>query len=112
MEDHSIFVLTVLRFIMIMNSQCMYPKMVGCQLQILMILTLVDIVTNMILVYNLNKVTIVLFVLLVSWMVWKFVSFIKDPERFVLVEKVEIYTYIQESLMLITVALYLIVGKI
>lgn len=96
------------------NAYTTYSKLFGYKKSTIfvMILTLVDIVTNMILVYNLNKITIILFVLLVSWMVWKFISFIKDPEKFVLVEKVEIYTYIQESLMLITVALYLIVGKI
>jgi len=64
------------------------------------------------LVFNLNKVTILLFVILVSWMVWKFFSFMKNPEKFILVNKVEIYTYIQESLMLLTIVLFLIVGKI
>lgn len=96
------------------NDYTTYSKLFGYKKSTIfvMILTVVDIVTNMILVYNLNKITIILFVLLVSWMVWKFLSFIKDPEKFVLVEKVELYTYIQESLMLLTVVLFLIVGKI
>ena len=96
------------------NDYTTYSKLFGYKksTMFVMILTVVDIVTNMILVYNLNKITIILFVLLVSWMVWKFLSFIKDPEKFVLVEKVELYTYIQESLMLLTVVLFLIVGKI
>lgn len=91
-----------------------YSKLFGYKksTKFVMILTIVDIVTNMILVYNLNKITIVLFIILVSWMVWKFVSYIKNPEKFVLVQKVEQYTYIQESLMLLTVAFYLIFGKI
>ncbi|MBO4981460.1 MAG: UbiA family prenyltransferase [Lachnospiraceae bacterium] len=91
-----------------------YSKLFGYKksTMFVMILTLVDIVTNMILVYNLNKITILLFVLLVSWMVWKFLSFMKDPERFVLVEKVELYTYLQESLMLVTIVLFLLAGKI
>lgn len=96
------------------NDYTTYSKLFGYKKSTIfvMILTLVDIVTNMILVWHLNRITIVLFVLLVGWMVWKFLSFIKDPERFVLVEKVELYTYIQESLMLLTVALFLIVGRI
>ena len=38
--------------------------------------------------------------------------FIRNPEKFVLVQKVEIYTYIQETLMLLTIVLFLIVGKV
>ena len=40
-----------------------------------------------------------------------FLRFIKNPEKFVLVEKVEIYTYIQESLMLLTIVGFLIFGQ-
>lgn len=96
------------------NDYTTYSKLFGYKksTKFVMILTLVDIVTNMILVFNLNKITIVLFVLLVSWMVWKFVSFIKNPEQFAIVEKVEIYTYIQESLMLLTIVVFLLVGRI
>ena len=96
------------------NDYTTYSKLFGHvkSTRFVMILTLVDIVTNMILVYQLNRVTIVLFVFLVSWMTWKFVRFMKEPERFVLVEKVEIYTYIQESLMLLTIVLFLVVGRI
>lgn len=96
------------------NDYTTYSKLFGYKksTQFVMILTIVDIVTNMILVFNLNKVTILLFVILVSWMVWKFFSFMKNPEKFVLVNKVEIYTYIQESLMLLTIVVFLLVGKI
>lgn len=96
------------------NDYTTYSKLFGYKksTKFVMILTLVDIVTNMILVFNLNKITIVIFVLLVSWMVWKFVSFMKDPEQYAIVEKVEIYTYIQESLMLLTIVIFLLVGKI
>ena len=50
--------------------------------------------------------------LLASWMTWKFVDFIKDPTRYKIVDKVERYTYLQESTMLLTVIVFLIVGKI
>ena len=96
------------------NDYTTYSKLFGYKKSTIfvMILTIVDIVTNMILVFNLNKATILLFIILVSWMVWKFLSFIKNPEKFVLVQKVEIYTYIQETLMLLTIVLFLIVGKV
>ena len=96
------------------NDYTTYSKLFGYKksTKFVMILTLVDIVTNMILVFNLNKITIVLFALLVSWMVWKFVSFIKNPDQFAIVQKVEIYTYIQESLMLLTIVVFLLVGRI
>lgn len=77
-----------------------------------LVLTLVDIVTNFILVFKLNQITIVLFVILVTWMTVTFIKLIKNPDKFVLVNKVEIYTYIQESLMLATIVAYLIFGRI
>lgn len=96
------------------NDYTTYSKLFGYKksTRFVMILTLVDIVTNMILVYNLNRITILIFAALVSWMVWKFLSFIRDPEQFVLVEKVELYTYIQESLMLLTIVGFLAVGRL
>lgn len=42
----------------------------------------------------------------------KFLQFLKDPTQFAIVDKVERYTYIQESLMLITIPVYLLFGKI
>lgn len=93
------------------NDYTTYSKLFGHKKSTIfvLILTLTDIVTNIILVWNLNKITVALLVLIVSWMTWKFVQFIKNPERFVLVKKVELYTYVQESLMLLTVAVYLII---
>lgn len=77
-----------------------------------LILTLVDILTNIVLVYNLNKISILLLLLLVTWMVDKFVLFIKDPTKFKIIDKVEKYTYLQEGLMLITIIIYIFMGKI
>lgn len=96
------------------NDYTTYSKLFGYEkaTRFVMILTLVDIVTNMILVFSLNKITVVLFMLLVSWMVLKFLQFIRNPEAFRLVDKVELYTYIQESLMLLTIVVFLLVGKI
>ncbi len=71
-----------------------------------------DILTNVLLVWNLNKASVLLLLLNTGWMTWKFIQFIQDPTRFKIVEKVERYTYIQESMMLLTIAFYLLFGKV
>lgn len=78
----------------------------------ILILTLVDIATNVLLVVRLNRISIVALLLNTAWMTWKFLSFMKDPGRFKIVDKVERYTYIQESIMLLTIPVYLIFGPI
>lgn len=96
------------------NDYTTYSKLFGYKraTRFVLILTLVDIVTNIILVWNLNKVSVVLLILLVSWMTYKFISFIKDPNQYKIVDKVERYTYLQESLMLLTVVIFLLIGKV
>jgi 4-hydroxybenzoate polyprenyltransferase len=73
---------------------------------------LIDIVTNFILVWNINKISVVLLALLVTWMTYKFMQFKKDPTKFKLVSVVEKYTYMQEVTMVLTIVGYLIFGKI
>ena len=96
------------------NDYTTYSKLFGYKkaTRFVMILTIVDIITNFILVFRLNKISIVVLFLLVSWMTWKFIQYMKDPERFVIVEKVERYTYLQESTMLLTIVAFLIFGRI
>lgn len=76
----------------------------------ILIITWVDIFTNFLLVWNLNKLMVAALLINVIWMTVKFVQYRREPSRFVLVEKVERYTYIQESLMLLTIPVYLIFG--
>lgn len=68
--------------------------------------------TNFILVWNLNKISLLLLLINVLWMSWKFIEFKKDPTKYKIVDKVERYTYIQESIMILTIIAYLIFGKI
>lgn len=91
-----------------------YSKLFGYKKStvFVLILTWVDILTNVLLVWNLNKISVAALLLNTSWMTLKFVQFIKDPTRFKIVEKVEIYTYIQESMMLVTIAAFIIFGKV
>ena len=96
------------------NDYTTYSKLFGYKkaTRFVMILTIVDIITNFILVFRLNKISILVLFLLVSWMTWKFIQYMKDPEKFVIVDKVERYTYLQESTMLLTIVAFLIFGRI
>ncbi|MBQ7580469.1 MAG: UbiA family prenyltransferase [Clostridia bacterium] len=96
------------------NEYVTYSKLFGYKkaTRFVLILTIADIITNFILVYNLNKISLAVLFALVSWMTWQFVRFMKDPEKFKLVSKVELYTYLQEGTMLLTVAAYMVFGKI
>lgn len=91
-----------------------YSKLFGYKkaTRFVLILTLVDIVTNILLVYRLNTIAVIALLINVSWMSWKFVSFIKNPYKYKLVDKVIKYTYITESTMVVIVVLYLLVGYI
>lgn len=96
------------------NDYVTYSKLFGHKkaTRFILILTIVDIITNFILVFNLNKISVLVLFILVSWMTYKFIEFMKEPEKYKIVDKVERYTYLQESTMLVTVALFLIIGKI
>ena len=91
-----------------------YSKLFGYKkaTNFVLVVTLIDIVTNFILVWNINKWSIVALGLLVSWMTYKFIEFKKDPTKFKLVSVVEKYTYIQETIMILTIVGYLVFGKI
>lgn len=77
-----------------------------------LLVTLIDIATNFVLVWNLNKLSVLLLALNVGVMTLQFQQFKKDPTRFKLVDVVERYTYIQEAIMILTVVVYLFIGKI
>ena len=96
------------------NAYTTYSKLFGYKkaTRFVLIVTLMDLVTNIVLVWNLNKISIAILVLLASWMTWKFIQFMKKPTRFKLVDKVERYTYLQETTMLLTVVVFLLVGQI
>ena len=86
-----------------------YSKLFGYKkpVKFVLVLTLVDILTNILLIYKLSWIAVIALLVNVAWMTWKFVEFMGEPTKFKLVDKVERYTYIQESIMLITVAGYI-----
>ena len=96
------------------NDYTTYSKLFGYKksIKFVFLLTWIDILTNVLLVINLNKISVILLLLNVLWMSKKIIDYMKNPTFFKIVDKVEKYTFIQETLMLITVAMYLIVGKI
>lgn len=75
------------------------------------VVTWIDIITNFILVWNLSKISVVLLFIDVTWMSYIFIKFKKNPDSFKLVNKVEVYTYIQESLMILTIVLSILSTK-
>lgn len=91
-----------------------YSKLFGYKkaTDFVFLVTWIDIITNFILVWNLNKISVLLLLLNVLWMSFKFIEFKKDPTKYKIVEKVERYTYIQESLMILTIIAFLVFGKI
>lgn len=90
-----------------------YSKLFGYKkaTRFVMILTLVDIVTNVLLVYRLSLLSVAALLINVAWMTWKFIAYMKNPKEYKIVDKVERYTYIQESIMLITIALYIVIER-
>ena len=86
-----------------------YSKLFGYKkaTRFVLILTIVDIITNFLLVYRLSWISVIALFINVCWMTWKFSEYIHDPHKFKLVEKVERYTYIQETIMLLTVGGYI-----
>ena len=91
-----------------------YSKLFGYKkaTMFVLIMTIVDIITNFILVYKLNMIGFVILLINVIVMTLEFVAFMKDPEKFRLVTRVEIYTYIQEGTMLLIIPAYMIWGRI
>ena len=96
------------------NDYTTYSKLFGYKraTRFVLIVTLMDIITNFILVWNLNKISVLILFLLVTWMTIKFIEYMSNPTKFEIVDKVERYTYLQESTMLLTVVVFLLVGKI
>lgn len=91
-----------------------YSKLFGYKraVRFVVTVTIVDIITNILLIYKLNRISIAALLINVAWFVAESVRFTKDPEKFKYIGKVEAYTYIQETIMLLTVAAYLIFGRI
>lgn len=89
-----------------------YSKIYGYKkaTRFVQVLTLVDIVTNLILVQAINRPVMVLLAVNALVMTWYFQRFIKDPNQFRLIDQVERYTIITESLMIIAVVVYLTRG--
>lgn len=70
----------------------------------------VDVLTNLSLVYAVSRLAMVPLAINVAWVTWTILRWIRRPESFKLREKVDRYTYVVESLMVIAVVLFLTVG--
>ena len=73
------------------------------------VLTIIDILTNFILLWNISKIGVVVLFANVIWMTIQFQQFIHDPTRFNIKNRVERYTYITETTMVLSVAAHLFI---
>lgn len=89
-----------------------YSKLFGVQrtVRFVAILTIIDAITNMLLVWNLNQIAVIFIVLNLLAILFAFVRFTKQPTAFQLIKPVEIYTLILEALMLISIVIFLVWG--
>ena len=92
------------------NEYETYSKIFGYvkATKFVMILMVVDVITNILLVVNLLPIMIIPLILNLLWVLLEYARFMEDPTKFKLVDKFEMYTYIQEMLMIVTVVIYLI----
>jgi len=91
-----------------------YSKLFGYKkcIDFVFVLTWLDIFTNIVLVWNLNKISVAALLINTLWCSVKFIEYKKDPTKYRIVDKVERYTYVQECMMIATIVIYLIFGKI
>lgn len=76
------------------------------------ILVFLDTITNIILLWNLNIISIGILIISLIWMLAKIKQFIKEPERFKIFDKAIVYVLVQESVMILSGVIYLLIGKI
>lgn len=91
-----------------------YSKLFGYQkaTRFVQLVTLLDIVTNILLLWKISWLGVVVLVTNVIWMTVQFQQYMADPTRFNIKERVERYTYITEVTMVLAVALYLLVRMV
>ncbi len=96
------------------NEYITYSKLFGYKKSTLFVLLIafIDIVTNILLLWNINKVGIVIILINLAFLTLKVTQYNKNPEEFMFVKKVELYTYIQELVMVICIPIYLVFGNI
>ena len=91
-----------------------YSKLFGYKkaTKFVLFVILIDIVTNILLVLNLNKYAIIVLLANLVWLIYDAVVFMKNPEKFSILKKVERYTYITEIVMIAVVVLYFFIGRV
>ncbi|MGY4104471.1 prenyltransferase [Ignavigranum ruoffiae] len=91
-----------------------YSKLFGYQrvTRFVRTLTLIDICTNFILLWQISKWGVLALAINVIWMVWLFEKYLQNPSTFKLIDKVERYTMITEAIMVLSVFFYLLKGAI
>ncbi len=96
------------------NEYVTYSKLFGYKkaVKFVLFVTLIDIITNIVLIFNLNKIAVGVLLLNLLWFIIDAIIFMKNPEKFKFVSKAERYTYITEITMIAVVVIFMLVGKI
>ena len=87
-----------------------YSKIFGVKkaTHFVMLVMLLDAITRSILVYELFPWAVITVIVSYAWLVWKCTDFIKDPTKFQLIKKFELYEYSTESTVIVLEAIFLI----
>lgn len=87
-----------------------YSKLFGYKkaTRFIMIVMFFDMITTSFLVYKLFKISIITVVVAYIWLVYQCKAFIKNPEKFKLVDKVEMYEYVAEIMVVVIEVFYIV----
>lgn len=96
------------------NDYVTYSKLIGYDkaVRYVTILTLIDVMTNLILIYKVQRLGIILLIINLLWFLFKVREYLKDPYSFKIIKVVERYTLMTEIIMVLGVFLNLKVGNI
>lgn len=94
------------------TSYVTYSKLWGHRTAAYFILgvILVDVATNLALVFAVSRIAMIPLVLNVAWITWTILRWTRNPESFVLGRRVDRYIYLLEGLMVVAVAVFLMIG--
>ncbi len=89
-----------------------YSRLWGYRTAVFFVLAviLVDVATNLSLVYAVSRLAMLPLLANVAWITWTIVRWARDPEAYVIGPRIDRYTYVVEGLMVVAVAVYLTVG--
>jgi 4-hydroxybenzoate polyprenyltransferase len=92
------------------NDYTTYSKIFGYKkaTKFIILVMVLDMITSSLLVYQLFPIAVITVIASYSWFLKQGITFIKDPTRFKLVDKVIVYEYITELTVVVIEIIYII----